>query len=464
MTLPTVLGSLRARLVALACVGAALIVVTTSGLLAFNLDRALDRAVNEGLRARLEDIEGALEQGSLQLSQEESFAQIVDSSGRVLSSSAAIDADRKLLSPAELRQANRHSLRFDRNVPGLGSPSRLAARPEVFQGEHIVVIVAASLATERLARRRVVVSLVFGAPLLVIALGVVVWIVTGAALRPVERMAQEAAAISMSEPGRRLPEPIGDHELARLGRTLNAMLERIEAAFARERAFVDDASHELRTPLAILRGELELTTDDAENPEAVRLAMTSSLEEVDRLAQLAEDLLTLSRANAGALAPKLVPTDLLGAATAAARRIPPPPDEISIDVQGEPIVAIADPDLLERMLVNLLTNATRFARSHIVVEVARRSEPDGVGAQNGAATVTVADDGPGFPEELLPRAFDRFARAAGSRGRSDGGSGLGLAIVSALATAQGASVTVSNGPPLSGAVTRITLRGAAPPA
>src|SRR5204863_5082194 len=123
VALPSVLGSLRARLVALACVGAALIVVTTGGLLAFNLDHALDRAVNEGLRARLEDIEGALEQGSLQLSQEESFAQIVDSSGRVLSSSAAIDADRKLLSPAELRQANRHSLRFDRNVPGLGSTS-----------------------------------------------------------------------------------------------------------------------------------------------------------------------------------------------------------------------------------------------------------------------------------------------------------------------------------------------------
>ena len=139
------------------------------------------------------------------------------------------------------------------------------------------------------------VSLLVGAPLLVLALGVVVWIVTGAALRPVERMAEEAEAISMSEPGRRLPEPIGDHELARLGRTLNAMLERIEAAFARERAFVDDASHELRTPLAILRGELELTAGDADDPEAVRLAMASSLEEVERLGRMTEDLLTLSR-------------------------------------------------------------------------------------------------------------------------------------------------------------------------
>ena len=126
-------------------------------------------------------------------------------------------------------------MRIDRRIPGLASHGRLVARAEPFRGRRIVVIVGASLATEQLARRRVIFSLVLGAPLLVLALGVVVWIVTGAALRPVERMAEEAAAISMSEPGRRLPEPIGDQELANLGRTLNAMLERIEAAFARTR-------------------------------------------------------------------------------------------------------------------------------------------------------------------------------------------------------------------------------------
>jgi two-component system OmpR family sensor kinase len=451
VSLPPTFRSLRARLVALACAGAVLIVVTTSGLLAFNLDHALNRAVNDGLRARLEDIEGALDQGSLRLSQEEAFAQIVSSDGRVLSSSANIDANRRLLTPGELQRANLRGVRIDRPIPGIAETGRLIAMPEHFEGRKVVVIVGASLETERLARRRVVFSLVVGAPLLVIALGVVVWIVTGAALRPVERMAEQAEAISMSEPGRRLPEPIGDHELAHLGRTLNAMLERIETAFARERAFVDDASHELRTPLAILRGELELTAGDAGDAEAVRLAMASSLEEVDRLAHMAEDLLTLSRANAGALATRLEPTELVAAATAAVGRIPPPAPEISIEVRGEPTVAMADPDLLERMLVNVLANASRFARARIVVDVGRV-------AGNGAATVTVADDGPGFSDELLPRAFDRFARAVGPRGRSDGGSGLGLAIVSALADAQGATVSVGNGPPLSGGIARITLR------
>jgi two-component system, OmpR family, sensor kinase len=452
VTLRTTFRSLRVRLVALACAGATIIVVTTSGLLAFNLDHALDRAVNDGLRARLADIEGQLGQGSLQLSQQEAFAQIVDANGRVLSSSASIDVDRRLLSVTEFRRAVRNGLSVDRNVPGLASSARLLAQPKPFQGDRVVVIVGASLETERLARRRVVVSLVFGAPLLVVALGVVIWMVTGATLRPVERMAEEADAISMSEPGRRLPEPIGDHELARLGRTLNVMLERIEAAFARERAFVDDASHELRTPLAILRGELELTAGDADDPEAVRLAVTSSLEEVDRLGHMTADLLTLSRANAGALTARLGPTDLHSVATVATRRIPSPPPEISIEIRGEKVIALADPDLLERMLVNLLTNATRFAKARIVVEIAH--------APGEAPTVTVADDGPGFSDEVLPRAFDRFARASGPRGRGDGGSGLGLAIVSALGAAQGATVTVGNGPPLSGGVARITLREA----
>jgi signal transduction histidine kinase len=103
------------------------------------------------------------------------------------------------------------------------------------------------------------------------------------------------------------------------------------------------------------------------------------------------------------------------------------------------------------MLVNVLTNATRFARQRIVVSVAN-------GTGDRTATVTVADDGPGFADELLPRAFDRFARASGPRGRGDGGSGLGLAIVAALAAAQGATVTIGNGAPLSGGFTTITLR------
>src|SRR5439155_1173537 len=125
------------------------------------------------------------------------------------------------------------------------------------------------------------------------------WIVIGSALGPVERMRQEAAAISASEPERRLPVPSSGDELARLGTTLNAMLDRLQDALERERRFVDDASHELRTPLSILKMELDLALARARTPEELESALTNAAEETDRLVRLAQDLLVLARLEGG---------------------------------------------------------------------------------------------------------------------------------------------------------------------
>src|SRR5205823_6062776 len=121
------------------------------------------------------------------------------------------------------------------------------------------------------------------------------------ALRPVGRMTAEADTISLAEPGRRLRQPPGYDEIARLGRTLNTMLGRMEASFAREKAFVDDASHELRTPISILRGELELALAQPGSREDTERTLRSALEEAERLGRLAEDLLVLARSTSGDL-------------------------------------------------------------------------------------------------------------------------------------------------------------------
>ena len=126
--------------------------------------------------------------------------------------------------------------------------------------------------------------------------------VSGRALQPVETMRRRAAAISAAEPEQRLPLPEADDEIRRLGETLNGMLGRLETAIERERAFVDDASHELRTPLAMHKTELELALRYAKTPEEMRAAMASAIVEVDRLIQLAEDLLVLARSEEGRLA------------------------------------------------------------------------------------------------------------------------------------------------------------------
>src|SRR5207249_3253235 len=203
-----------------------------------------------------------------------------------------------------------------------------------------------------------------------------------------------------AETGRRLPQPPGDDEIAHLGRTLNAMLDRLEASFARERAFVDDASHELRPPISILRAEMELALMSPDDHTEIVKSLRSALEEIGRLSRLTDDLLALARAGAGTLALRREPVNVRAVAEEVAGRIslePGPP----VDVSGSSSTTEADPFRLEQAVTNLVANGRRYASSRVSVEVAE--DGDGV-------TITVADDGPGFTPGFLPAAFDRFSR------------------------------------------------------
>ena len=183
-------------------------------------------------------------------------------------------------------------------IEGEVVPARMLAVP-ISQGR--VLVVGASLDDQRQTLGRLATSLAVGGPLaLVLAVGVT-WLLVGWTLRPVESMRGEAAAISASDPGRRLPVPGTGDELARLAETLNAMLERLEEAIERERRFVDDASHELRTPLANLKAELDLALRRSRTADELERALRSAAEETDRLARLADDLLVLARSDRGRL-------------------------------------------------------------------------------------------------------------------------------------------------------------------
>ena len=349
-----------------------------------------------------------------------------------------------VLTADELGRASRGEVIADRDVAGVGEHARVLARPIT---ERLVGVVATSTAPLVQARERLTLVLVVAGPLLAAATGAAAWALTGAALRPVRRMTKEASTISMTEDGRRLPEPPGDDEIAELGRTLNAMLARIETTVAHERAFIDDAAHELRSPIAVLRGELELAAQDAGDPVAVADGLASVLEETDRLTSLTEDLLTLARADAGELPGSDLTTDLLAAARGCVRRLPHRND-VSIEVGGEPVVVRADPSWIQHIVTNLVANADRHASSRVIVTTSKAS-PHG--------RLSVADDGAGFPPGMLTTAFDRFTRGDGARSRSRGGAGLGLAIVASLADALGGTVTATNGPPLGGACVDVEL-------
>jgi heavy metal sensor kinase len=276
----------------------------------------------------------------------------------------------------------------------------------------------------------------------VLLAGVVGWLVAGAALRPVERMRVESEAISGSEPGRRLPVPRTQDELAALGGSLNRMLDRLEVAVKRERRFVADASHELRTPLANLKAELDLALRRARSRSELTEALRSASEETDRLTRLAEDLLLLASADGGRLPRRREEVDVAALLRDTVDSFSGRASTLSVKLEAavdDGLRARLDGARIRQALGNLIDNALRHtpAGSRVTVSAS---------VVNGDLAIVVADGGEGFPSSYLPTAFEAFSRADASRSRPTGGAGLGLAIVRAVAEAHGGTVEAANGP------------------
>jgi signal transduction histidine kinase len=312
----------------------------------------------------------------------------------------------------------------------------LYASPVDAQGQRLVVVLGSTLAERDDALSELRTLLLLGGPAALVLASLVGFFVTGAAQRPVEAMRRRADAISAGEPGQRLPVPPTADEIGRLGDTLNAMLARLEAAFARERTFVSDASHELRTPLTILKTELELALRGGRSVEELEAALRSAADETDRVAQLAEDLLVIARSDEGRLPIRTGALDARSLLEAvrdryvrrAAER------ETTIEVSSpHPLPLEADGLRLEQALGNLVDNALRYGDGPVDL-TARRVD--------GRVELSVRDHGAGIPDEFIASAFERFTRAESARSR--GGAGLGLAIVQAIADAHGGTATAVN--------------------
>jgi signal transduction histidine kinase len=322
--------SLRTRLAVLAAAWAIVGLGVAALLLYRNLSGELSTAITDELAVRVDNLAAGLNGSSVQGGSALVTGQTVDEHGDVLS---PVGAD-PLLTSRELARAIRGQIIVDREVPSVGRQARLLARPIGRTDQGVVVgVAAASTAPLQRAKDRLILVLAIAGPALIAVVAAAAWLLARAALRPVRQMAAEAATISAARTERRLPQPAGDDEIAELGRTLNAMLARIEATLGHERAFIDDAAHELRTPLAILRGELELAAHEPGDRHAVARSLASALEEADRLAGLTEDLLTLARADAGQLMPGETITELLGAAHQEVQHLPHR-DEVIIEVRA----------------------------------------------------------------------------------------------------------------------------------
>lgn len=297
--------------------------------------------------------------------------------------------------------------------------------------------------------------LAVGVPVLVLVMGAVTWVVTGRALRPVERMRTEVETIRAARPDARVAVPDTGDEIARLATTMNTMLDRLDRSAAGQRRFVSDASHELRSPIATIRQHAEVAAAHPDRADVVELSEVVRSEAL-RLQDLVTGLLELSRLDEGDVGVRR-PVDLddlaLDAVARARGRLGGSTDG-SIRVEGSgigPARVLGDERLLAAVVRNLVDNAVRHAEARVVVALAE---------QDGRAVLTVDDDGAGIAPADRDRVFERLVRLDEARSRDAGGAGLGLAIVQDAVRAHGGDVVVTDSP-LGGArfAVRIALGG-----
>jgi signal transduction histidine kinase len=433
---------IRARLTA-AFALAMLLMLAGAGLFVYLRLRAdLDDGINATLRKRVHSVvvgqspdERPRARGALLGDRDESFVQLLRPDGRLLDTVGG--AQQPALSAGEARRATAGTVLVERRLQGIDGTTRVLARPATSRSGPVVVAAGQSLGDRDEALSGVVTSFTVGGAVAILLASGVGYLLASAGLAPVEAMRHRAREVSLKRADERLPLPAARDEVRRLGETLNEMLDRLRQSFERERRFVSDASHELRTPIAIVKTEIEGALRTGDYGEEVHEALVAAVEECDRLAQLAEDLLVIARASEGELPvrPEAIQIRPLleGIRVRFIERAQGQNRTIDIEVSDDHGLR-ADPLRLRQALGNLVDNALRYGAGEVMLS--SRATAAGV-------ELVVADEGAGFPPEIAARAFDRFAR--GNHSRSRGGAGLGLAIVRAVAEAHGGEAAIVDG-------------------
>lgn len=279
-------------------------------------------------------------------------------------------------------------------------------------------------------------------------LGLLGWFVVRRGLAPLSTLRDQASVVTAQQLSHRLPVARLPVELAQLAESLNAMLARLEAAFARLSDFSSDIAHELRTPVSNLMTQTQVALSRPRNAEDYQAVLASNAEELDRMARMISDMLWLAKADNGLVVPSRSTVCLADEVRALFDYYEAVADEkdLQLTLQGTANVQ-ADRLMLRRTLSNLLSNAVRHASPGTPVQVTLKAQQSGV-------AISVMNQGDPIAPELLERVFDRFFRVDPSRHRSDQGTGLGLAITRSIVTAHGGTIGATS----SGGVTTFTIK------
>ena len=321
-------------------------------------------------------------------------------------------------------------------------PQRVrASLVQLKSGDTRVLVVTRSTAEADQLIRTAATVLLLGMAVLMIAATVLGYGLAGTALRPVREIVAAARAFSEYDLHRRISLDLPNDELGELADTFNGMLARLETAFDSLRRFTADAAHELRGPLTLIRTEAEVTLSRTRSVEEYQASLATVLAEAERLGRMADQLLMLARAEAGALVTRMSAVDLASLAADTVRLWQPLAIErgVTLSCATAGGTVRGDRDLLRRLLDNLIDNALRHSPAASEVVVSTR--PLGRGWE-----LAVADSGPGVPEAARGSIFERFSRGDPSRGRDTGGAGLGLALCAVIARLHNGSIELDEEP------------------
>lgn len=441
-------GSVRVRTTMIASCVVAVTLILASYLLIATLRGALQATSDAGSRDLAASLAQRAETGSLPATisvADGSMAQVVGPDAAVLAESANL-GDPGPLSNADLTEAPR--LLVLRGVPDDADLETYRVWAVAVQTPTGVIRAFAGTSPEQTdeAVRALQTGLLVGVPAVLAVLAAAVWSLTGRALRPVEEIRAQVTEITASALDRRVPVPATGDEIEGLAHTMNAMLERLAEGSRRQREFVADASHELQSPLAAIRVQLEVAAEHptaTDWPELARDLLADS----DRMERLVRDLLFLAREDSGEPPAGPVPLDLDALVLEEVERLRPR-SEVRVDASHvEPAPVLGRSEDLSRMVRNVLENAADHARSQVLLAS---------DIEDGVVRLRISDDGPGVPDDLRERIFERFVRAEPHRvRRGHGGTGLGLPIALAIARRHGGDATLTSSE--SGTTVTLTL-------
>lgn len=447
--------SLRLRLSVLHMLAMLVVLVVYVGCLLLVLNRSNSRGLDERLRS---DFRWATEMatqgpdGSLtwfETSTEDEelpWLQVWTPKGDLLFKTAAVDR-------LPIPQSRDLAVRADNSIAVVprGVPVRVLSGASSVAGRPVVIQVARSEALIRQSLSEMALILLVGLPLAVAVAGAGGYSLARRALAPVGNLADRTRAITAERLGDRLTADNEHDELGRLTAVINAMLERLETSFAQMRRFTSDVSHQVRTPLTAMRSEAEVALLRDHDAAEYRGVILSMLEEVDRLGNLVDQLLSLSRAESGQAALCLEDVDLAQLAGQVTSHLSVLAEEKGQTLTVQPEAAPhcqGDRGVLRQALINLVDNAIKYTPHGGSITMK-------VFVSGKDAVIDVIDTGRGVPAEATERVFERFYRHVGANNTPDG-LGLGLAIAKWAAEVNGGRLTVQRNP-VSGSTFRLAL-------